>query len=204
MTGLAVAAPFGETPPAPLEAKRAAQAHLDRGNELFTHDDFQGALTEFEAAFALYPSPKLQLNLGQCERALGHGAAARAHFQRFLDDAGDVSPALRAEAERYLAEERTDEDATPATPTAAQLAPPAPEPAPSPIAPLPLAPAVPGAAVPMPQASLVAPPATAARPVYRRWWFWAAAGVVAAGAALAIFELTRPADPCDKLAGGCF
>lgn len=43
-----------EAPKSEASAKRAAQTHLDRGNDLFTHDAYADALTEFEAAFALF------------------------------------------------------------------------------------------------------------------------------------------------------
>ncbi len=122
------------------EGKRAAQEHLTRGNDLFTHDRYAPALAEFQAAFAAFPSPKLQFNLGQCERALGHDDAAIDHFQRFLDEAKDVPPALRAEAERYLAETRAhaaEAAAREATITAPTLAP---LPAPTTAPPLPVAP----------------------------------------------------------------
>jgi hypothetical protein len=191
-TLLAASGARAEAPHVSADAKRAAQEHLDRGNELFTHDRFQPALDEFQAAFALFPSPKLRFNLGQCERALGHGPAAAEQFKRFLDEAADVSPALRAEAERYLAE----------TPAAPETPPPAPL-ATAPPAPLATAPVTPSlAVVPPPPVTptLTSPPPTPApRPLLRRWWFWSAVGVVVAGAAVATYVLTRPRDPCDGM-----
>lgn len=186
------------------EGRRAAQEHLTRGNDLFTHDRYAPALEEFQAAFAAFPSPKLQFNLGQCERALGHDDAAIDHFQRFLDDAKDVSPALRAEAERYLAETRAHaaeaaaRDATiTAPPIVAPLRAPATTARPLPVAPV-TAPAVEAA-----HAALSAP-APQRRSIVSRWWFWTAVGVVAAGAAASIFLLTRPQDPTCPARTPCF
>jgi hypothetical protein len=172
------------------EGKRAAQEHLTRGNGLFTHDRYAEALEEFQAAFAAFPSPKLQFNLGQCERALGHDAAAIDHFQRFLDEAQDVPPALRAEAERYLAETRAHA-ADAAAPSAAPAIV-----APAPVPPPPRAPTSSDAA-PAIDAARPAPlaPAPQRRSIVSRWWFWTAVGVVAVGAAASIFLLTRPQDP---------
>jgi hypothetical protein len=175
-------------------AKRAAQAHLDRGNALFTKDAFADALHEFEAAFALFPSPKLHLNLGQCERALGHDAAAAQHYERFLAEATDVSPALRAEAERHLAEaraaaERAKAAATPPPPPATPPSPPVVVAPPPPPAPVVVAPPPPPAPV------LVAPPPEPRRPLTKRWWFWTGLGAVAVGAGVSIFLLARPSDP---------
>jgi Tfp pilus assembly protein PilF len=177
------------------EGKRAAQEHLTRGNGLFTHDRYAEALDEFQAAFAAFPSPKLQFNLGQCERALGHDDAAIDHFQRFLDEAKDVPAALRAEAERYLAETRAH-----AASTATTLAdPPIVAPSPTPAPPLPVAP-MPSLAAPTPASEATRPGLRALTPPQRRsvvsrWWFWTAVGVVAVGAAASIFLLTRPQDP---------
>jgi hypothetical protein len=184
------------------EGKRAAQEHLTRGNDLFTHDRYAPALEEFQAAFAAFPSPKLQFNLGQCERALGHDAAAIDHFQRFLDEAKDVPPALRAEAERYLAETRADAAEAAAT-DAAITAPLTVAPLPAP--PLPVAPPPPVAA-PVVEATHPAspPPAPRRRSIVSRWWFWTAVGVVAVGAAVSIFLLTRPQDPSCPTADKCF
>jgi tetratricopeptide (TPR) repeat protein len=161
--------------PAPPPSKEAAQRHLERGNQLFRHDDIPAALAEFQAAFDLFPSPKLHFNLGQCERALERPEAAARHFERFLAEAGDVSPELRAEAQRYLDEAR------------AASAPPAPPPA--------VAPAAARAEAPV----LAAPAPVEARPLYRRWWFWTAVGAAVVGGTVAAIALTRPRDPsCDN------
>ena len=171
------------------DARRTAQEHLTRGNALFTHDHFPEALEEFQAAFSLFPSPKLYFNLGQCERALGRDAAAADHFQRFLDEAKDVSPALRVEAERYVGELRARHDEA-----AARAAPPA---APLPLAPPPPAPSTTPTQAPPPSlvATASAPDAAPRRPLLRRWWFWTAVGIVAVGAAASAFFLLRPRDP---------
>jgi Tfp pilus assembly protein PilF len=196
VAALALGAAPARAEPAKSEAsaKRAAQIHLDRGNQLFTREAYADALAEFEAAYANFPSPKLHLNLGQCERALGHDAAAAEHFQRFLDEARDVSPALRAEAERHLAEARAA--VATAQPKPVDAPPPEPPPAPPPpvlqrLAPPPASPAT-------APTKLVEIPASPSRPLTRRWWFWTGLGAVAAGAGLSVFLLTRPRDPkCD-------
>jgi tetratricopeptide (TPR) repeat protein len=186
------------------EGKRAAQEHLTRGNDLFTHDRYAPALAEFQAAFAAFPSPKLQFNLGQCERALGHDDAAIDHFQRFLDEAKDVPPALRAEAERYLAETRAHaaeaaaREATITAPTVAPLPAPAMTAPPLPVAPPPVTAPVVEATSPVQAA-----PAQR-RSIVSRWWFWTAVGVVAVGAAASIFLLTRPQDPTCPAGTSCF
>jgi tetratricopeptide (TPR) repeat protein len=167
-------------------AKSAAQQHLQRGNELFRRDEITAALAEFQAAFDLYPSPKLHFNLGQCERALGHAEAAAAHFERFLAEASDVSPDLRAEAQRYLAEARP---AVAPEPPPAAAPPNAPDAGTSPS----LLPAAPPPSAPLLAAPSAPPPAPAS--LYKRWWFWASVGAVIAGGAVLTFVLTSPRDP---------
>ncbi|HXI60036.1 MAG TPA: tetratricopeptide repeat protein [Polyangia bacterium] len=180
------------------DGRRRAQAHLSRGNDLFTSDKFQEALVEFQAAYAAFPSPKLHFNMGQCQRALGHLQDALEEFRRFVDEARDVSPDLRREAERYISElqEAKDGQARPVvsaapltnpSPTAASLTP---------------TPVVAAAAPSSPPPSLIAPPsaraaneADADRPLHKRWWFWATIGIVVAGAAVGVVLLTRPHDP---------
>ena len=169
------------------DGRAQAQLHLSRGNDLFTGDKFQEALTEFQAAFAAFPSPKLHFNIGQCQRALGRRTEALAEFRRFVDEAGDVSPDLRGEAERYIAELTASEAAPPTPPP--PIAPPAPA--------LALASPAPTA----PPLVTPAPPAEpdAARPIYKRWWFWAAVGVIAAGAATGAVLWARSRDPSCNL-----
>lgn len=175
-------------------AKQAAQQHLERGNQLFTRDEIAEALAEFQAAFNLYPSPKLHFNLGQCERALGHNEAAAGHFEIFLADAADVSPELRAEAQRYLAEARA-----PVVPASDPTA--APEPAaeaPATVEATPVAPPLPPAPPPRQAEPVIVTPPREATPLYARWWFWAAIGAVVVGGTVTAIALSRPRDPpCD-------
>lgn len=169
------------------DARTQAQAHLSRGNDLFTIDKFRDALTEFQAAFAAFPSPKLHFNIGQCQRALGHLPEALAEFQRFVDEAQDVSPDLRREAEKYIFELKTAADRAPLPPATVAPVPPR------------LTPQPPAATTPASPLVDAAPLAGANtdtdRPLYKRWWFWATVGVIAAGAAVGVVLVTRPRDP---------
>jgi hypothetical protein len=179
------------------DGRRRAQAHLSRGNDLFTSDKFQEALVEFQAAYAAFPSPKLHFNMGQCQRALGHLQDALEEFRRFVDEARDVSSDLRREAERYISELKDAKDAE-ARPGVSAAPASGPLPAAASLAPTPVAVAV----APSSPPSLIAPPAAptpreadADRPLHKRWWFWATIGVVVAGAAVGVVLLARPHDP---------
>jgi hypothetical protein len=98
-----------EAAPAPnggTEGKIRAQALLTEGSDLYERGDFRAALQRFEAAYALYPSPKLWLNIGQANRDLGRPVDALEAFERFIAAARDAPPATIAEARRSVIELR--------------------------------------------------------------------------------------------------
>jgi tetratricopeptide (TPR) repeat protein len=88
------------------EAKGRAQAFLTEGAALYENGDFAGALRKFEAAYSVYPSPKLWLNIGQAQRDLRHPVEAVEAFERFLADAHDTPAPAVAEANASVAELR--------------------------------------------------------------------------------------------------
>lgn len=76
------------------QEKGQARVLLGQGNALFEHGDLKGALADFRAAYALYPSPKLLVNAAAAERELGDLAGAANDLRHFLDDAADEDPFL--------------------------------------------------------------------------------------------------------------
>jgi len=86
--------------PDKVEALRA----LREGNRLFDAGDYQGALARYQNAYDRIPSPKLFFNFGQVYRTLGRPVDALDFYERFLAEAHDAAPALRAEAERHRAQ----------------------------------------------------------------------------------------------------
>jgi hypothetical protein len=74
--------------------KAQARVLLSQGNALFERGDLRGALADFRAAYALYPSPKLLINAAAAARELGDSAAAATDLRHFLDDATDEEGAL--------------------------------------------------------------------------------------------------------------
>jgi tetratricopeptide (TPR) repeat protein len=168
---------------------RAARAHFESGVAHYNLDEFAAALSEFTEAYRLKPDPSFLFNIAQCHRRLGEADAAVDFYRKYLRNFPD--PPNRADVERLIADLRarkTDQDAaaSPAPAPTPTLAPAPPPPAPTPAAAPTLAPATPPPAAP-PTLGPIASPAPAAEtaPVYRRWWFWTAIGVVAAGAATA-------------------
>jgi tetratricopeptide (TPR) repeat protein len=151
-----------EAAPAEADAKAAAARDLAAGNDLFEHHQYEEALARFRDAYARYPRPILQFNIGRACEELGRDGEARAAFATYIAGAPE-DDVRRLEAQRRL-------DAANAR---LAVAPPAPLPTGGPPA------ATPPAAAPL---SLVAspPPADAVRrPLYERWWFWSAVGVAA-------------------------
>src|SRR6185436_9266000 len=82
--------------------KAQARVLLSQGNSLFERGELKGALVDFRAAYALYPSPKLLVNCAAAERELGDLAAAANDLRRFLDEAGDDDPFLADKARSDL------------------------------------------------------------------------------------------------------
>lgn len=74
--------------------KAQARVLLSQGNALFERGDLRGALADFRAAYALYPSPKLLINAAAAARELGDLAGAATDLRHFLDDATDEEGAL--------------------------------------------------------------------------------------------------------------
>ncbi len=81
-----------------------ARAHYARGLELAGQHGYEGALREFNEAYAISPQFAVLYNIGQAHVALGHTALAIDALTRYLRDGGDrVSPERRAQVERQLA-----------------------------------------------------------------------------------------------------
>jgi len=198
-------------------AVRLARKHYKSGEEAFKAGDFERARHEFEAGYALVPRPGFLLNMAHSERRLGHLRSARSLYEKYL--LADPEAKQRDEVMGFikmLDRAIADEDKAKAETAAPPAAEPAPRARPAPPPPSPPEPAVvvtppPAADTPAPVPAAREPAAEAApavtldarapaaadeeaqpsRPVYARWWFWAAVAVVAAGAATGAFLATR-------------
>ncbi|MBK8014691.1 MAG: tetratricopeptide repeat protein [Deltaproteobacteria bacterium] len=85
------------------ESKAAASKALRDGNALFARKDYQRALETYQAAFEMYPSPKLYYSLARAHHRLGHAEEAATFYDLFLAESGvKVSSALAIQARRGL------------------------------------------------------------------------------------------------------
>jgi len=118
--------------------KAEAKQHLEAGTEAYQAKDYEKAISEFEASYALVPDPQVLYNLGQSNRLAHHPEAAVDYYKKFLD----AQPAAthRAAVEQRIAELQKEIDAKNAPP-------PPPPPAAAPRE------SVPAAAVPTPAAA---------------------------------------------------
>ena len=91
-------------PAAGDEAKAQAKAKLVEGGELLKAGEYRAALTRFQEAYQLVPSPKIFYNFGLAYMNLGRNTEAIEAFERFLDEAAEASPDARANAERRKSE----------------------------------------------------------------------------------------------------
>ena len=149
-------------------ATRNAKRHFERGQTLYTLTKFREALDEYQQAFDARPIPDFLFNIGQCYRNLGDYDAAIFSYKKYLAAAPDAPN--RAQVEQLIVDLQARKDQEDARR----------------LAPQPPPPRIPA---PPPAVAVAAPPP--AHPIYTRWWFWTGIGVVAAGAGVATYELTR-------------
>ncbi len=77
--------------------REAARPLFKKGNDCFDRKDYPCAITAFRQAYALFPSPKITLNIALTLEAMGDAPGAAEQFERFLkaaDKEGDGKGAL--------------------------------------------------------------------------------------------------------------
>ncbi|MEK6606716.1 MAG: tetratricopeptide repeat protein [Myxococcota bacterium] len=161
---------------APPEAK---QRH-ELAKTLFRDGKYADAAREWERVYELTQKTDLLFNIGQCHRNLGDDTRALSAFRRYLEGRPDAPN--RAEVEQMIREieaasARPTGRAASARPTGRdERKEPAPAPSPNP------APSPTAVTEPPPEAIVAAPgtrsadDAGAATPVWKKPWFWGAAG----------------------------
>ena len=83
--------------------KQQARVLFKEGNVLYKRGMFFDALKKFKQARALYPSAKIDLNIGSTLDALGQRAKAAAYLERVLLQKGSATVAMEQQVRRFLA-----------------------------------------------------------------------------------------------------
>jgi hypothetical protein len=190
-------------------------AHADHAGEMkaresFAAGRFDEALELFAKLYAETLNPIYLRNIGRCHQKLREPQKAIDAFHDYLAKGKKIGADERAEIDGYIKEMEAlrDEQAKQAAPPPAPVQPIA---APQPAGPPPgygapgpgyAAPPPAGYGAQPPAGSLVAeagqPLPAQSSPIYERWWFWTAIGVVVAGGVVAALLIpggtTKP--PC--------
>lgn len=186
-------------------AEQRAKAFALEGKKAFDTNDFATAISKYEEAYRIKPAPGLLFNLGQSHRKLGNHELALSYFRRYLESnppeaqakavetvmaqveaekkaAGAAAAEKKALAEREERERKEKEAArqaieleksrTEAARAEAEAA---------------------QRKLELERSLKEAPVAEAPQPVYKKWWFWGAVGVVVAGAVgTSVYVATAP------------
>lgn len=110
LSAITLAAPASpaQTPKKPetkAEAQNRARAArlLKEGNQFVGDGDYLAALERFRAAYELYPSPKILINLGTTLRQLGRNVEAAETYEAYVRHP-EADPKRRASIERIIAD----------------------------------------------------------------------------------------------------
>ncbi len=149
--------------PAPPATDLEAERHATLGQRFLERGDGQRAVEEFRRAYEVKADPRYLYDIATAYDHAGLDAQARFYYERYLEAVPDAPD--REDVEEHLA-------------TLGRQPPP---PAPAPAASLP---SFAHDLVVVPVADTPPP-----RPLWKRWWAWAAFGAVVVGSAVAIFAL---------------
>jgi tetratricopeptide (TPR) repeat protein len=158
-----------------------AKAHYQRATAHFAVGEYHDAAIEYEEAFKLKQDPAILFNAAQSFRLAGDNQNALLLYNNIVK----LYPSTQYAKDSKERIEKLAQATT--TPPAATPAPVTPIPPPAPMVVAPPPAIDPAASTAGASATIVstAPPSTSdAHPIYTRWWFWTAVGVVAAGAVI--------------------
>jgi len=156
-------------------AQRAAKRHYDRGEKLFALGKFDEALDEYQKAFDAKPLPGFLFNIGQCYRNLGDYDQAIFSFKKYLKLQPD---APNKEKVDKLIEELEDKKERGEGQKLVKKPEKEPQKEPE---------------------GEETPRAAPHKPIYTKWWFWTGVTVVAVGAGVGTYELTKSSAPSTEL-----
>ena len=179
--------------PTPAEEKQA-KALYDKGTLHFNLGEYAAAIEHYKEAYRIVANPYFLYNIAQAARLSGDLRQALTFYRSFLNALPDASN--RAEIQTRITELeeaiRKDDESRRASPTAVK---PLEQPPEKPIVqtPPPVVPferTKPGIDEDMPSGHT---------PFYKKWWFWAGAGVLAVGVTGTAIAVTRDDAPSTDL-----
>jgi tetratricopeptide (TPR) repeat protein len=163
-----------------------AKVHYQKATAHFAVGEYHDAAIEYEEAFKLKQDPAILFNAAQSFRLAGDNQKALLLYNNIIK----LYPSTQyAKDSRERIEKLSQATTTPPPPAPVT---PIPPPAPVVIAPPPaIEPAAPAPGASATVVSSGPPPSSSeAHPIYTRWWFWTAIGVVAAGAAITVIAVS--------------
>jgi hypothetical protein len=84
-----------------------ARRHFEEGARRYSASDYQGALTEFEAARRVNSAPALDFNIARCHDRLEHFREAVGAYRRYVSSRPTPADAAEVRARIATLEERT-------------------------------------------------------------------------------------------------
>jgi hypothetical protein len=187
----------------PRPARAAEDPREVTARTHFAKGEYRQALELFATLFAERNDPIYMRNIGRCHQKLGQPTQAIDAFREYLRRAPRLKPSEKQEIEGFIKEMEDLKASQALAPPATATPPPAAttEPPPATAPPVDLQPRPPAAQEAPVGISGSAPPADQARPpIYKRWWFWTAAGAVVAGAVITSIALSAGSD---TMVGNC-
>ena len=176
-----LAAAFTAAPAAarPTRQQQQAKQLYEAGTQHFNLGEYDAAVTSYKEAYRLVPEPYFLYNIAQSYRLAGDARQALSFYKSFLNALPEAPN--RADVEGFITELEETLRQQEAAKSAAPTAPVSPSEPPKLRLPRPLDVT---ARPPREERSvLVLPPTVdASHAVYKKWWFWAGVGVIAAGA----------------------
>lgn len=146
----------------------AFKDHYEAGLSRYSSEEYEEAVKEFQAAYALKPKPRLLFNIGQSYRSLGNAREALHFYLLYQAMESNPKPGLKTELERYIDQMKSIVDQAERARQAEERE--APAPSPVVVVTAPLVEAKPP----------LSPPLQESPPPRKRGWIWGvAAGAVA-------------------------
>lgn len=141
---------------------------------------FDEALANFQAAYQRRQMPWLLVNIGRAAQRLGRPAEAIQYYERYKKAEPNIDPENEKRINKYIEQARALLEQTPEQPTMPAVAKPSETPT---VATPPEAPKPDSGVTGLTAQGGTKTDTPAAKPIYKKWWFWTIiGGVVVAGA----------------------